>query len=131
MSSCNVDRRCRVRTRAAVLLCDGNIVAAAHEERFTRKKHDDRFPLNAIEFVLNEAGINIEELSLICFYDKPILKFERLLETYHAFAPAGLKSFLMAMPVWLKEKIFSFSGAGVELFGLSVCCKCLLIFYSY
>lgn len=91
---------------AAVLLQDGAIVAAAHEERFTRKKHDDRFPTHAVRYVLSEAGINVPELTAIVFYDKPLLKFERLLETYHAFAPRGLKSFLAAMPVWIKEKLF-------------------------
>ncbi len=91
---------------AAALLCNGDIVAAAHEERFTRKKHDSEFPLNAISYVLEEAGITLEEVQAIAFYDKPFLKFERLLETYHAFAPKGLQSFLMSMPVWIKEKLF-------------------------
>ncbi len=91
---------------AAALLCDGKIVAAAHEERFTRKKHDPDFPTNAIGYVLEEAGISLEEVEAIAFYDKPFLKFERLLETYHAFAPKGLQSFLISMPVWIKEKLF-------------------------
>ncbi|MBA3015012.1 MAG: carbamoyltransferase [Proteobacteria bacterium] len=91
---------------AAVLLQDGAIVAAAHEERFSRKKHDDRFPTHAVSYVLSEAGITVPDLTAIAFYDKPLLKFERLLETYHAFAPHGLKSFLAAMPVWIKEKLF-------------------------
>ena len=91
---------------AAALLIDGDIVAAAHEERFTRKKHDASFPSSAIGYVLSEAGLNISDLTAIAFYDKPYLKFERLLETYHAFAPRGLKSFLSAIPVWIKEKLF-------------------------
>ena len=91
---------------AAVLLQDGEIIAAAHEERFSRKKHDETFPNHAVEYVLKEAGLTVSDLTAIAFYDKPLLKFERLLETYHAFAPQGLKSFLSAMPVWIKEKLF-------------------------
>lgn len=91
---------------AAALLCDGEIVAAAQEERFSRKKHDDGFPSHAVRYVLSEAGLNVADLTAIAFYDKPLLKFERLLETYHAFAPKGLRSFLAAMPVWVKEKLF-------------------------
>ncbi|RJQ79850.1 MAG: hypothetical protein C4519_10765 [Desulfobacteraceae bacterium] len=91
---------------AAAILIDGEIIAAAHEERFTRKKHDFSFPKNAAKYVLEEAGIEYRELDAISFYDKPYLKFERLLETYHAFAPRGLKSFLSAIPVWIKEKVF-------------------------
>ena len=91
---------------AAVLLVDGEIVAAAHEERFTRKKHDASFPAKAAAYVLNEAGLAPKDLAAVAFYDKPYLKFERLLETYHAFAPSGLVSFLSAMPVWIKEKLF-------------------------
>jgi len=90
----------------AVLIQDGVIIAAAQEERFTRKKHDPSFPKNAIEYVLSEAGLAVSDLRSIVFYDKPLLKFERLLETYHAFAPRGLKSFQQAMPVWVKEKLF-------------------------
>jgi len=91
---------------AAALLVDGAIVAAAHEERFTRKKHDSSFPVNAARYVLEEAGLSLDELAVIAFYDKPYLKFERLLETYHGFAPRGLQSFLSSMPVWIKEKLF-------------------------
>jgi carbamoyltransferase len=91
---------------AAALIVDGQIVAAAQEERFTRKKHDPSFPVNACQYVLEEAGLRYEDLTAIAFYDKPFLKFERLLETYHAFAPSGLRSFLSAMPVWIKEKLF-------------------------
>ena len=91
---------------AAAILIDGKIVAAAHEERFTRVKHDSSFPYNAARYVLEEAGIEFDQLSAVAFYDKPYLKFERLLETYHAFAPKGLISFLSAIPVWIKEKLF-------------------------
>ena len=91
---------------AAALLVDGAIIAAAHEERFTRKKHDSSFPVHAARYVLHEAGLTLEDISAVAFYDKPYLKFERLLETYHALAPQGLKSFLSAMPVWVKEKLF-------------------------
>src|SRR5258705_13651498 len=91
---------------AAALLVDGQIVAAAQEERFTRKKHDSSFPINACRYVLSEAGLSYKDLSAVSFYDKPFLKFERLLETYHAFAPKGLGSFISAIPVWIKEKLF-------------------------
>jgi carbamoyltransferase len=91
---------------AAALIIDGHIVAAAQEERFTRIKQDASFPAAAIKYVLEEAGISFNELSAVAFYDKPLLKFERLLETYHAFVPRGWRSFLAAMPVWMKEKIF-------------------------
>ncbi|MCG6893915.1 MAG: carbamoyltransferase [Desulfobacteraceae bacterium] len=91
---------------AAALLVDGEILAAAHEERFTRKKHDASFPVHAVQYVLNEAGIGLDHLSAVAFYDKPYVKFERLLETYHAYAPSGLRSFWAAMPVWIKEKLF-------------------------
>ena len=91
---------------AAAIICDGEIIAAAQEERFTRKKHDDGFPQNAVAYVLDEAGIDYKELAAILFYDKPFIKFERLLETYHAFAPRGLVSFLAAMPIWIKDKLF-------------------------
>jgi carbamoyltransferase len=90
---------------AAALVVDGEIVAAAQEERFTRVKHDHRFPQHAIDYCLSEAGLSPEELDYVGFYDKPLLKFERLLETYLAYAPAGFRSFLMAMPLWLKEKL--------------------------
>ena len=90
---------------AAALVVDGKIVAAAQEERFTRKKHDHAFPVNAIEYCLGEAGLNPEDLGYVGFYDKPFLKFERLLETYLAYAPRGFKSFLQAMPLWLKQKL--------------------------
>ena len=91
---------------AAALLVDGRIVAAAQEERFTRRKHDQRFPAQAIAYCLAEAGLKLEDINYVAFYDKPFLKFERLLETYVAFAPRGLRSFQRAMPVWIKEKLF-------------------------
>ncbi|NDV28631.1 carbamoyltransferase [Desulfovibrio sp. JC010] len=91
---------------AAVILVDGKVVAAAQEERFTRKKHDESFPRKAIEYVLKEAGLTLADVEAVAFYDKPFLKFERLLETYNGVAPAGLKSFITAMPVWIKEKLF-------------------------
>ena len=91
---------------AAALLVDGEIAAAAHEERFTREKHTSEFPLHAAKYVLAEAGLQLKDVDAVAFYDKPYLKFERLLETYHGFAPAGLRSFIAAMPVWIKEKLF-------------------------
>jgi len=91
---------------AAALVVDGEIVAAAQEERFTRKKHDARFPRHALEYCLAEAGITLDQVDHVAFYDKPFLKFERLLETYLAFAPRGFSSFRMAIPIWLREKLF-------------------------
>ena len=91
---------------AAALICDGDIVAAAQEERFTRQKHDANFPTNAIRYCIEQAGISLGDIDSIVFYEKPFLKFERLLETYLAFAPRGFRSFSMAMPLWLKEKLF-------------------------
>ena len=90
---------------AAAMVIDGRIVAAAQEERFTRVKHDSRFPVQAIQYCLKEAGLEAEQLDYVGFYDKPFLKFERLLETYLAFAPAGFRSFCLAMPVWLNQKL--------------------------
>ncbi len=91
---------------AACLVRDGEIVAAAQEERFTRKKHDPRFPARAVAYCLDVAGISADQLDLVAFYDKPWIKFERLLETYLAFAPAGFGSFIKAMPLWLKQKLW-------------------------
>ncbi|TVR16621.1 MAG: hypothetical protein EA391_07485 [Balneolaceae bacterium] len=91
---------------AAALVVDGNIIAAAQEERFTRIKHTAEFPVHAIRYCLEEGGYSLDELDAVVFYDKPLLKFERLLETYYAFAPKGLKSFVKAIPVWLKDKMF-------------------------
>ena len=91
---------------AAALIQDGEIVAAAQEERFTRKKHDSKFPSNAIQYCLKEAKVSFSDVSEVVFYDKPLVKFERLLETYLSYAPRGLISFFAAMPVWIKEKLF-------------------------
>ena len=91
---------------AAVMLSGENIIAAAQQERFSRSKHDAAFPTDATRYVLNEAAVGLTDLDYIVFYDKPLLKFERLLETYYAFSPRGLRSFLAAMPVWVKEKLF-------------------------
>jgi carbamoyltransferase len=91
---------------AATIIKDGNILAAAQEERFTRKKHDSSYPFNAVEFVLNYSNIKLNQLDSIVFYEKPFLKFERLLETFVGFAPKGFQQFSRAMPIWLKEKLF-------------------------
>ena len=91
---------------AAALVIDGEIIAAAQEERFTRNKHDSGYPHKSIDYVLSEAGLTLNQVDHVAFYDKPFLKFERLLETYVAFAPKGLKQFSMAMPIWLREKLF-------------------------
>lgn len=91
---------------AACLVIDGQVIAAAQEERFTRKKHDEGFPRHSIEYCLSEAGLQIADIDYFVFYDKPFLKFERLLETYLAFAPRGFKSFVTSLPVWLKDKLF-------------------------
>jgi carbamoyltransferase len=100
---------------AACLIKDGEIVAAVQEERFTRVKHDSRFPSHSIIYCLNEAGITSKNLDYVVFYDKPFVKFERLLETYLAFAPRGFKSFVKSMPVWLKDKLFQKSIISKEL----------------
>lgn len=91
---------------AACLVRDGDILSAAQEERFTRKKHDHRFPAAAVDFCLRHAGIGPQDVDLIAFYDKPLLKFERLIETYLDYAPSGIRSFLMSMPLWLREKLW-------------------------
>ena len=91
---------------AACILKDGKIIAAAQEERFTRIKHDPNYPHNSIEFVLKYANLKLSEVDQIVFFEKPFLKFERLLETYVAFAPKGFLSFAKAMPLWIKEKLF-------------------------
>ena len=91
---------------AAALIIDGNIISAAQEERFSRKKYDSRYPFNAIEFVLKNSKVKLSQVDYIVFFEKPFLKFERLLETYLAFAPKGFKSFCMSMPIWLREKLF-------------------------
>ncbi|MBI4516776.1 MAG: carbamoyltransferase [Deltaproteobacteria bacterium] len=102
---------------AACLVRDGEIVAAAQEERFTRKKHDAGFPHHAVAYCLREAGLRVDELDYAGFYDKPLLKFERILENYVGVAPRGLRSFLTAMPVWLKEKLFTREEIRVALGG--------------
>ena len=84
---------------------DGEIIAAVQEERFTRKKHDSNFPKNSIDWCFKEAGINAKDLDFVVFYDKPFVKFERILETYLAYAPTGIRQFIQAMPLWLKQKL--------------------------
>ena len=91
---------------AAALIIDGKIISAAQEERFSRKKHDASYPYNAIKFVLENSNLKLSEIDHIVFFEKPFLKFERLLETYLAFAPKGFKSFSISMPIWLREKLF-------------------------
>ena len=91
---------------AAAIIIDGEIIAAAQEERFTRVKHDSGYPYNAIKFVLDYSNLKLSEIDQIVFYEKPFLKFERLLETYVAFAPKGFVQFSKAMPIWLREKLF-------------------------
>src|SRR6266481_2699991 len=100
---------------AAAIVADGTIIAAAQQERFSRKKHDPGFPLDAIEYCLKEARCGLNDLDAVVFYDKPFLKFERLLQTYVALAPRGLQSFQMAIPVWLREKLFQRKWLGDEL----------------
>lgn len=111
---------------AACLLRDGNIVAAAQEERFTRKKHDPRFPVHAIKYCLKAGGVALHDLDYVVFYEKPFIKFERLLETYVSFAPKGLKSFWTAMPAWLKEKAFLKDLLRKELSGIGKMDKSVL-----
>jgi carbamoyltransferase len=103
---------------AAALVVDGEIVAAAQEERFTRRKHDAGFPTNAVNYCLAQGNVKLSELDHVAFYDKPFLKFERLLETYVAFAPRGFRSFQMALPLWIKEKLFQKDGLARELSGI-------------
>ena len=91
---------------AAALIKNGKIIAAAQEERFSRKKHDARYPFNAINYILKESNLKLSEIDHIVFFEKPFLKFERLLETYLAFAPKGFQSFSLSMPIWLREKLF-------------------------
>jgi len=106
---------------AAALISDGEIVAAAQEERFTRKKHDPSFPENAVRYCLQEAGLAINDLDGVVYYDKPLIKFERLLETYLSYAPRGFRSFVMAMPVWLKEKLYLKQVLKKELAAIAGC----------
>jgi carbamoyltransferase len=104
---------------AACLVRDGVIVAAAQEERFTRKKHDPAFPKNAVEYCLREAGITLAQVDAVAFYEKPFLKFDRLLHSYLAYAPSGLKSFLMAIPLWIRERIWMKTLIQMELAGFT------------
>ena len=97
---------CYYHDAAACLVDDGAIIAAAQEERFTRKKHDASFPTNAIRYCLAEAGVGNDELDVVIFYDKPILKFHRILETYICVAPQGLRSFMQAVPLWIKRRLW-------------------------
>lgn len=106
---------------AAALVRDGRILAAAQEERFTRKKHEPAFPANAIKYCLDEANLRVTDLGRVVFYDKPLVKFERLLETYLAYAPRGFRSFVAAMPVWLKDKLFLKTTLKRELAALGGC----------
>ena len=100
---------------AAVLLMDGEIVAAAQEERFTRKKHDAGFPANAVQYCLGEAGIGLKQVGQIVFYDKPLIKFERLLETYLSYAPQGIKSFIAARKIKMTSPVITrFTGPMVR-----------------
>jgi carbamoyltransferase len=108
---------------AAALLRDGEVIAAAQQERFTRKKHDERFPAEAIQYCLDEAGIKLTDLDHVVFYDKPLVKFERLLETYLSYAPQGFRSFVKAMPIWIKEKLYLKSTLKTELAELGGCKK--------
>ena len=108
---------------AAALLKDGEAIAAVQQERFTRKKHDERFPAEAIQYCLDEAGIKLGDLDHVVFYDKPLVKFERLLETYLSYAPQGFRSFVKAMPIWLKEKLYLKSTLKTELSAIAGCKK--------
>jgi carbamoyltransferase len=108
---------------AACLVRDGEIVAAAQEERFTRKKHDARFPEQAVRYCLREGGLDVDELDYVTFYEKPFLKFDRILHTYLAYAPAGLRSFLMAIPLWIRERIWM-----KELIRRELGCDCKVLF---
>ncbi len=108
---------------AAALIADGEVTAAAQEERFSRNKHDASFPANAVAYCLQEAGCILQEIDYVVFYDKPLVKFERLLETYLSYAPNGLRSFVAAMPIWLKEKLYLKSTLKNELSALAGCNK--------
>ena len=106
---------------AAALVADEDILTAVQEERFSRKKHDARFPVNAVKYCLKENNIRLSDVDLVVFYDKPLVKFERLLETYLSYAPKGFRSFLAAMPIWLKEKLFLKTTLKRELAELGKC----------
>ena len=121
MSACILGISAYYHDSAAALLRDGVIVAAAQEERFSRKKHDARFPAHAINYCLREAGVRLQDVQHVVFYDKPLVKFERLLETYLSYAPKGIRSFIAAMPVWLKEKLYLKTTLKKELAQLAGC----------
>src|SRR5256885_3791132 len=104
---------------AAAIVRDGEIIAAAQQERFSRRKHDPGFPLDAVRYCLQAGGVGLNGVDYVAFYDKPLIKFERLLETYLAYAPKGFTSFVAAMPVWLKEKLFLKTTLRRELAQLS------------
>src|SRR6266851_6968840 len=108
---------------AACLVQEGRIVAAAQEERFTRKKHDPSFPRQASDYCLREGGTRAADLDLVAFYEKPFLKFDRILHSYLAYAPAGLRSFLMAIPLWIRERIWM-----KELIRKELGCDCKVFF---
>src|SRR5580704_16448134 len=108
---------------AACLVRDGEIIAAAQEERFTRKKHDASFPKHAVMYCLREGGIVVNELDYVAFYEKPFLKFDRILHSYLAYAPAGLKSFLMAISLWIRERVWR-----KELIWRELDCDCKIFF---
>ena len=110
---------CFYHDSAAALIEDGRIVAAAQEERFTRKKHDDDFPVNAIRYCIGQGGSGAAGIDHVVFYEKPFIKFERLIETYLMHAPKGFGSFLKAMPLWLKEKLFAFRTYVVTLLAVA------------
>ena len=122
---------------AACLVRDGEVLGAAQEERFSRKKHDADFPKHAVQFCLGEAGVRLEQLDYVAFYDKPFIKFERLLETYIANAPKGFRSFLSAMPVWLKEKLYlkrvkiTFYKLIMSVVFFLCLCLCLCFFFFF
>src|SRR5229473_2143675 len=118
---------------AATLVRDGEIIAAAQEERFTRKKHDSGFPTNAVGYCLTQDAVSLDDVDYVVFYDKPFLKFERLLETYVAFAPRGLASFSMAVPLWVKEKLFQklLLKRELEALGLGASLEAKLLFAEH
>lgn len=111
---------------AACLVKDGEILSSAQEERFTRKKHDFRFPTNAIRYCLDSVGISGQDLDYVAFYDKPFIKFERLLETYLSYSPIGIKSFWKSIPVWIKQKLWI-----PDLIGKEMDCQGKIVYPEY
>jgi len=116
---------------AAALIVGDEIVAAAQEERFTRIKHTSEFPVNAVKYCLEYAGFSIDELDAVVFYDKPLLKFERLLETYYAFAPLGVRQFVTSIPVWIKEKLFLKTSMFKKFFIFSIVLFVLALGFAF